>query len=261
MSLVGFSSSLSDFVEVCLCLFLFSVVDLRGKRDDRLEDLSPDSLDDLNAGSNPFSDFYYKQYYSSAGANFLPIYSDFESQLCVPQDSLDDIDMFPSFTNDSISSQDLCSVLESREVLSFDDINIAVTPEQESEEIKRMPFQTCDRFSNENHGSNEQTDFIDFSGAGKKPRTKQRCGRSYASLDMKRKYCSHCQAEKTPQWREGPSGPKTLCNACGVRYKSGRLVPEYRPSASPTFDVGKHSNFHRQILKWRRPSTTYMLNS
>ncbi|KAJ0007528.1 hypothetical protein Pint_29641 [Pistacia integerrima] len=42
--------------------------------------------------------------------------------------------------------------------------------------------------------------------------------------------CLHCGAEKTPQWRTGPMGPKTLCNACGVRYKSGRLVPEYRPA-------------------------------
>lgn len=61
--------------------------------------------------------------------------------------------------------------------------------------------------------------------------------------------CFHCEAEETPQWREGPLGPKTLCNACGVRYKSGRLVPEYRPAASPTFDVSKYSNFHKKILR------------
>ncbi|KAL4632638.1 hypothetical protein ACB092_04G065800 [Castanea dentata] len=61
--------------------------------------------------------------------------------------------------------------------------------------------------------------------------------------------CSHCEAEETPQWREGPQGSKTLCNACGVRYKSGRLVPEYRPAASPTFDVNKYSNFHKKILR------------
>ncbi|XP_015891165.3 GATA transcription factor 4 [Ziziphus jujuba] len=66
---------------------------------------------------------------------------------------------------------------------------------------------------------------------------------------MKRRCCSHCQAEKTPQWRAGPMGPKSLCNACGVRYKSGRLVPEYRPAASPSFDSFKHSNFHKRILK------------
>ncbi|KAL0436424.1 UNVERIFIED_CONTAM: GATA transcription factor 11 [Sesamum radiatum] len=37
------------------------------------------------------------------------------------------------------------------------------------------------------------------------------------------KKCTHCEVTKTPQWREGPLGPKTLCNACGVRYRSGRL--------------------------------------
>ncbi|KAL2939895.1 GATA transcription factor 12 [Bienertia sinuspersici] len=64
--------------------------------------------------------------------------------------------------------------------------------------------------------------------------------------------CLHCAAEKTPQWRTGPMGPKTLCNACGVRYKSGRLVPEYRPAASPTFVSAKHSNSHRKVMELRR---------
>ncbi|KAL3511753.1 hypothetical protein ACH5RR_024470 [Cinchona calisaya] len=64
--------------------------------------------------------------------------------------------------------------------------------------------------------------------------------------------CLHCGSEKTPQWRTGPMGPKTLCNACGVRYKSGRLVPEYRPAASPTFVSAKHSNSHRKVMELRR---------
>ncbi|MED6197352.1 hypothetical protein PIB30_055768 [Stylosanthes scabra] len=64
--------------------------------------------------------------------------------------------------------------------------------------------------------------------------------------------CLHCAAEQTPQWRTGPMGPKTLCNACGVRYKSGRLVPEYRPAASPTFLSTRHSNSHRKVLELRR---------
>ena len=37
--------------------------------------------------------------------------------------------------------------------------------------------------------------------------------------------CVHCGNQKTPQWRAGPAGAKTLCNACGVRYKNGRLNP------------------------------------
>ncbi|KAG6482625.1 GATA transcription factor 9-like isoform X1 [Zingiber officinale] len=71
-----------------------------------------------------------------------------------------------------------------------------------------------------------------------------------ASADGRR--CVHCQTDKTPQWRTGPVGPKTLCNACGVRFKSGRLVPEYRPAASPTFVVSQHSNSHRKVLELRR---------
>lgn len=64
--------------------------------------------------------------------------------------------------------------------------------------------------------------------------------------------CLHCASEKTPQWRTGPLGPKTLCNACGVRYKSGRLVAEYRPAASPTFVSARHSNSHRKVIELRR---------
>ncbi|GFZ10692.1 GATA transcription factor 1 [Actinidia rufa] len=64
--------------------------------------------------------------------------------------------------------------------------------------------------------------------------------------------CYHCLAVKTPQWRAGPMGPKTLCNACGVRYKSGRLVPEYRPADSPTFSSKLHSNSHRKVMEMRR---------
>jgi hypothetical protein len=38
--------------------------------------------------------------------------------------------------------------------------------------------------------------------------------------------CFNCGAGGTPQWRGGPLGAKTLCNACGVRYKKGlELVP------------------------------------
>ncbi|CAH1441628.1 unnamed protein product [Lactuca virosa] len=65
------------------------------------------------------------------------------------------------------------------------------------------------------------------------------------------KKCSHCEITKTPQWREGPMGPKTLCNACGVRYRSGRLFPEYRPAASPSFVPALHSNSHRKVVEMR----------
>ncbi|XWS28975.1 hypothetical protein CRYUN_Cryun25bG0117200 [Craigia yunnanensis] len=64
--------------------------------------------------------------------------------------------------------------------------------------------------------------------------------------------CMHCEVTKTPQWREGPMGPKTLCNACGVRYRSGRLLPEYRPAASPTFVPSLHSSSHKKVVEMRK---------
>lgn len=73
--------------------------------------------------------------------------------------------------------------------------------------------------------------------------------------------CSHCLSQRTPQWRAGPKGPKTLCNACGVRYKSGRLLPEYRPAKSPTFVSYKHSNSHRKVLEMRNMSLLLSSNS
>eukprot|EP01018_Ginkgo_biloba_P008167 Gb_34837 [translate_table: standard] len=31
--------------------------------------------------------------------------------------------------------------------------------------------------------------------------------------------CANCDTTTTPLWRNGPKGPKSLCNACGIRYK------------------------------------------
>ncbi|GAV75912.1 GATA domain-containing protein [Cephalotus follicularis] len=82
-------------------------------------------------------------------------------------------------------------------------------------------------------------------------------GGSSVSVAQPPRRCSHCGVQKTPQWRTGPLGPKTLCNACGVRYKSGRLLPEYRPACSPTFSTELHSNHHRKVLEMRRKKESF----
>ncbi|XVF32849.1 hypothetical protein REPUB_Repub17cG0118000 [Reevesia pubescens] len=33
------------------------------------------------------------------------------------------------------------------------------------------------------------------------------------------KRCVDCNATRTPLWRGGPAGPRSLCNACGIRYR------------------------------------------
>ncbi|KAI3997381.1 hypothetical protein MKX01_003184 [Papaver californicum] len=69
------------------------------------------------------------------------------------------------------------------------------------------------------------------------------------------KKCSHCEITKTSLWRGGPMGRGTLCNACGIRYNSGRLFPEYRPAVSPTFVASIHSHSHKKVLEMRVKGT------
>ncbi|THU61575.1 hypothetical protein C4D60_Mb07t24770 [Musa balbisiana] len=45
------------------------------------------------------------------------------------------------------------------------------------------------------------------------------CDANPRSNDRQIKSCRDCQTTKTPLWRAGPTGPKSLCNACGIRYR------------------------------------------
>lgn len=40
------------------------------------------------------------------------------------------------------------------------------------------------------------------------------------------KKCSCCGETNPPCWRRGPNGPRSLCNACGLRWKSGKVTLE-----------------------------------
>lgn len=44
-----------------------------------------------------------------------------------------------------------------------------------------------------------------------------------------KKNCMYCGARYTPMWRRGPKGPGTLCNACGVKWKQGKIIIEESP--------------------------------
>lgn len=42
------------------------------------------------------------------------------------------------------------------------------------------------------------------------------------TLNQGAKTCADCGTTKTPLWRGGPAGPKSLCNACGIRSRKKR---------------------------------------
>ncbi|PIA28510.1 hypothetical protein AQUCO_06900048v1 [Aquilegia coerulea] len=168
------------------------------------------------------------------------------SPLCIPNDSLDDIGWLlpvPSFTDYSSTTLKI----DSKQPLSF--VDFPTTPEQDIEfNAKKRSLPKDFHHQDEEHVSLKKK---------KKLRSKRSsCGRVWTTVNANvllpiRRRCAHCGTEETPQWRMGPMGPKTLCNACGVRYKSGRLVPEYRPASSPTFNSQVHSNSHKKIVRMR----------
>ncbi|PUZ60206.1 hypothetical protein GQ55_4G105600 [Panicum hallii var. hallii] len=64
-------------------------------------------------------------------------------------------------------------------------------------------------------------------GAAKKPRRKAQGYEDMMSMGGQPnlgiiRVCSDCNTTKTPLWRSGPCGPKSLCNACGIRQRKAR---------------------------------------
>lgn len=58
------------------------------------------------------------------------------------------------------------------------------------------------------------------------------------------KRCAHCNTHTTPLWRNGPDGPKTLCNACGVRdnRRHAKANKVAKPAAPKVPKSGKGAN-------------------
>ncbi|KAL1334888.1 hypothetical protein HN51_063840 [Arachis hypogaea] len=68
-------------------------------------------------------------------------------------------------------------------------------------------------------------------GGGKSPTTELK------------KTCADCGTSKTPLWRGGPAGPKSLCNACGIRSrKKKRAILGITRGTADDVKKGKRSN-------------------
>ncbi|CAH8287351.1 unnamed protein product [Eruca vesicaria subsp. sativa] len=51
------------------------------------------------------------------------------------------------------------------------------------------------------------------------------------------RFCSDCNTTKTPLWRSGPRGPKSLCNACGIRQRKAKRAAMAATAATTTSDL------------------------
>ncbi|CAI9777701.1 unnamed protein product [Fraxinus pennsylvanica] len=55
--------------------------------------------------------------------------------------------------------------------------------------------------------------------------------------------CANCDTTSTPLWRNGPRGPKSLCNACGIRFKK-----EERRASAATAGATHNGGAEHQVL-------------
>ncbi|KAJ3145598.1 blue light receptor [Geranomyces variabilis] len=55
-------------------------------------------------------------------------------------------------------------------------------------------------------------------------------------------FCRQCGTTSSPEWRKGPAGPKTLCNACGLAFsKKQRKISKAGSSSGGNVDAGSAS--------------------
>ncbi|XP_022976322.1 GATA transcription factor 12-like [Cucurbita maxima] len=203
--------------------------------------------------------------------NYSFLDANFSTDLAVPYDDLAELEWLSNFVEDSFSTDDLEKLSLISGVNSRTDDDAAAKPREFQTELsagfhpdmsvpakaaRSKRSRACIWNSRVSvlspTNSSSETDVVVTLTAKKTSKKKETPDDTLSPSNGEGRKCLHCATDKTPQWRTGPFGPKTLCNACGVRYKSGRLVPEYRPAASPTFVLTKHSNSHRKVMELRR---------
>jgi len=59
-----------------------------------------------------------------------------------------------------------------------------------------------------------------------------------SEMSSRSKECLYCKTANTPLWRVGPDGCKTLCNACGIRWKRTVTRSDKRSSEEDTVLAG-----------------------
>ncbi|KAK3018119.1 hypothetical protein RJ639_004578, partial [Escallonia herrerae] len=80
----------------------------------------------------------------------------------------------------------------------------------------------------------------------------------YKSNDTVR-VCSDCNTTKTPLWRGGPQGPKSLCNACGIRQRKARRAMAAAAAATSGAGTGTDTCTSSKVHnKEKKPRTSYI---
>ncbi|KAE8709522.1 GATA transcription factor 20 [Hibiscus syriacus] len=126
--------------------------------------------------------------------------------------SYDETDVYNSFTSYSSSSVDCTLSLGTPSTRLCEDDDRRSRHDRRSGNSCVSNF-CWDLLQNKNaHGYSQQTTKASRGSNGKS-------GSSSGNDSLLARRCANCDTTSTPLWRNGPRGPKSLCNACGIRFK------------------------------------------
>lgn len=70
--------------------------------------------------------------------------------------------------------------------------------------------------------------------------------------------CSDCNTTTTPLWRSGPRGPKSLCNACGIRQRKARRAMAAAATNGTVAMSSSSSSTKTKVLKEKKSRSTHV---
>ncbi|GFQ03777.1 gata transcription factor 6 [Phtheirospermum japonicum] len=144
-----------------------------------------------------------------------------ESELSVPAEGLESLEWLSHFVEDSFSDYSLTGKVTSMAAANRTELETSV----KEQVCFTTPVQTKARTKRARTGG-QTGEFFNVKPPSKKHKKKPADAGAAGSGGGQPRRCSHCGVTKTPQWRAGPLGSKTLCQL--------------------------HSNNHRKVLEMRR---------
>ncbi|XP_039071624.1 GATA transcription factor 21-like isoform X2 [Hibiscus syriacus] len=136
-----------------------------------------------------------------------PLKTDCELKLSIWKEEEERVETHQSHENNSSANWMPSKMRILRKMMNSDHVNLS---------------NNCELKSKDQHKQQQPSSSTDHSG------------NSYNNNNSTIRVCADCNTTKTPLWRSGPRGPKSLCNACGIRQRKARRAMAAAATAAAT---------------------------